>query len=166
MFLIILVPVVSIRKGSLFGTVRMFSTFAVRIINPLKFPETLPLCAARVDSLRSHGHREAALRLAVSVVRTMKQQQLIAQRRWHEGQQTSSSSNNRNQNSNTQPFPCTSRCNGQGTCSTTSINAPAITDGWVGHPMDPIGTLFDALAEASIIPEDQRPRTPSYLCNN
>lgn len=54
--------------------------------------ESIPLCAARVDSLRSHGHIEAALRLAVSVVRTMKQQQLVAQRKWHEGQQSTSSS--------------------------------------------------------------------------
>ncbi|KAK4885452.1 hypothetical protein RN001_001723 [Aquatica leii] len=125
--------------------------------------ETLSLCAARVDSLRSHGHREAALRLAVSVVRTMKQQQLIAQRRWHESQQASSSTNTRNQNNSTQPSPCTSRCNGQGSCLTTSVNAPANSDGWVGHPLDPIGTLFDTLADASIIPEDQRPRTPTYL---
>lgn len=105
---------------------------------------------------------EAALRLAVSVVRTMKQQQLNAQRQWHESQQTASTS------SKLQPCkPCTSRCSGQCTtfCSTTSVNAPANTDGWVGHPLDPIGCLFDTLADASIIPEDQRPRTPSYLGN-
>ncbi|GJQ79140.1 hypothetical protein Trydic_g5393 [Trypoxylus dichotomus] len=122
--------------------------------------EPIALCAARVDSLRSHGHMEAALRLAVSVVRTMKQQQLNAQRQWHESQQSASTS------SKPQPVkPCTSRCSGQCStfCSTTSINAPANTDGWVGHPLDPIGCLFDTLADASIIPEDQRPRTPSYL---
>lgn len=123
--------------------------------------EPIPLCAARVDSLRSHGHMEAALRLAVSVVRTMKQQQLIAQRKWHESQQNQSCS------SKSLPAckPCTSRCNGQCTmsCSTTSINAPANLDGWVGHPLDPIGCLFDTLADASVIPDDQRPRTPSYL---
>lgn len=103
--------------------------------------------------------------MAVSVVRTMKQQQLVAQRRWHESQQTTSSPNIRSQSNNIQPSPCTSRCNGQGSCSTTSINAPANSDGWVGHPLDPIGTLFDTLADASIIPEDQRPRTPTYLGN-
>ncbi|KAG5889744.1 hypothetical protein JTB14_018966 [Gonioctena quinquepunctata] len=93
--------------------------------------ESIPLCAARVDSLRSHGHMEAALRLAVSVVRTMKQQQL--------GQCSVNS------------------------CSTTSINAPTNLDGWVGHPLDPIGCLFDTLADASAIPDHDRPRTPSYL---
>ncbi|KYB26387.1 Zinc finger SWIM domain-containing protein 6-like Protein [Tribolium castaneum] len=129
--------------------------------------EPIPLCAARVDSLRSHGHMEAALRLAVSVVRTMKQQQLVAQRRWHESQQasTSSSSNSKCQTS-CKTTPCTSRCTGQcnsKSCSTTSNTAPANTDCWVGHPLDPIGTLFDTLADSSIIPDDQRPRTPSYL---
>lgn len=48
--------------------------------------ETLATCASRVDALRSHGHHAAALRLAVCVVRTMKQQQLDAQRRWQESQ--------------------------------------------------------------------------------
>ena len=45
--------------------------------------EPLAMCAARVDSLRSHGHNEAALRLSVSVVRTMKQVQKDAQSLWH-----------------------------------------------------------------------------------
>lgn len=134
--------------------------------------EPLPLCAARVDSLRSHGHREAALRLAVSVVRTMKQQQLVAQRRWHENQQqaTGSGTNRGNgsassgANNQQSSAPCTSRCTGQGgSCSTTSASAPANTDGWVGHPLDPVGTLFDTLSDASVVPENQRPRTPSYL---
>lgn len=49
--------------------------------------EPLSMCAARVDSLRSHGHTEAALRLSVSVVRTMKQIQKDAQILWHRYQQ-------------------------------------------------------------------------------
>lgn len=44
--------------------------------------EQLQLCAARIDSLRSHGHTDAALRLSVSVVRTMKQIQKDAQILW------------------------------------------------------------------------------------
>lgn len=44
--------------------------------------EPLAMCAARVDSLRSHGHTDAALRLSVSVVRTMKQVQKDAQMIW------------------------------------------------------------------------------------
>lgn len=49
--------------------------------------EPLSMCAARVDSLRSHGHTDAALRLSVSVVRTMKQIQKDAQILWHRYQQ-------------------------------------------------------------------------------
>lgn len=131
------------------------------------FLESIPLCAARVDSLRSHGHMEAALRLAVSVVRTMKQQQLIAQRKWHESQQNSSASTSVKPPPSCKVTACTSRCQGQCTvtsCSTTSINAPTNIDGWVGHPLDPIGCLFDTLADASVVPEHERPRTPtSYL---
>lgn len=45
--------------------------------------EPMSMCAARIDSLRSHGHIDAALRLSVSVVRTMKQVQQDAQLLWH-----------------------------------------------------------------------------------
>lgn len=45
--------------------------------------EPMTHCAARIDSLRSHGHIDAALRLSVSVVRTMKQVQQDAQLLWH-----------------------------------------------------------------------------------
>ncbi|KAJ8960370.1 hypothetical protein NQ317_013980, partial [Molorchus minor] len=126
--------------------------------------EPIPLCASRVDSLRSHGHMEAALRLAVSVVRTMKQQQLVSQRKWHESQQNTSSSSKAPPSCKV--TACTSRCQGQcssNSCLTTSINAPTNLDGWVGHPLDPIGCLFDTLADASVVPENERPRTPSYL---
>lgn len=179
-FLILrLVPVVLIRKDNPCGMVNKF-IFNFSFKNNIVFLfliESIPLCAARVDSLRSHGHIEEALRLAVSVVRTMKQQQLIAQRKWHESQQNTSSSNSSNSNSKScqsscKMIACTSRCNGQcGGCggsnsnSTTSIHALANTDCWVGHPLDPIGSLFDTLSDSSIIPEDQRPRTPSYLGN-
>lgn len=136
-----------------------------------------------MDSLRSHGHMEAALRLAVSVVRTMKQQQLTAQRKWHESQQSGSSgisaagsscsSKGINESSSScklqhscRVTACTSRCQGHCTsksCSTTSVNAPSNMDGWVGHPLDPIGCLFDTLADTSLVSENNRPRTPTYL---
>ncbi|XP_055540503.1 uncharacterized protein LOC129727086 [Wyeomyia smithii] len=45
--------------------------------------EQISMTAARVDSLRSHGHIEAALRLSVSVVRTMREIQRDAQALWH-----------------------------------------------------------------------------------
>lgn len=155
------------------------------------FSEALPLCAARVDSLRSHGHQEAALRLAVAVVRTMKQQQLNAQRKWHDSQlaQLAAASTSKSNPSNQQ---CSSKCQG-GPCSSASTSSatastsaststastsaaaststgttytaavPPVTDGWVGHPLDPIGCLFDTLAEASIVPDDQIPRASSYF---
>ncbi|XP_044744822.1 zinc finger SWIM domain-containing protein 4-like isoform X1 [Coccinella septempunctata] len=126
--------------------------------------ESIPLCAARVDSLKSHGHNEAALRLTVSVVRTMKQQQLVAQRRWHESQQNASSSSSK-ADASCKTTACTSRCNGfcnANACSTTSINAPVNTEMWVGHPLDPIGCLFDTLADASVLPDDHT-RSPSFL---
>lgn len=37
------------------------------------------------------------------------------------------------------------------------------TEGWVGHPLDPIGCLFDTLAEASLVPDDHMPRLPTYF---
>lgn len=210
-----------------------------------------------MDALRSHGHQSAALRLAVSVVRTMKQQQLVAQRRWHESQQqkscniqtcdnhrcsgynsqcssrldqpctsrcTSYSDNHHTRtcsprcssgyydNHSRPPSACSSRCTSNGfndchyrfnpTCNnsrcynmdshlrmspsrcgmrccanvkTCSENRTSLcpntkfcansnwTEGWVGHPLDPIGCLFDTLAEASLVPDDQTPRTPSYF---
>lgn len=130
------------------------------------FVESIPLCAARVDSLKSHGHNEAALRLAVSVVRTMKQQQLVAQRKWHESQQNASSSSSK-PDASCKTTACTSRCNGfcyANACSTTSANAPVNTEMWVGHPLDPIGCLFDTLADASVLPDDHT-RSPSFLGN-
>lgn len=239
--------------------------------------EPLATCAARVDALRSHGHHLAALRLAVAVVRTMKQQQLNAQRRWHESQQHKSSSSggwgeasshrygcsaaaatehrggcagcplsqaaaactsrcpgydhhvvrcayeshsrlppapsssscfndcrygstNRYGCSATRgcaydrpsPSRCSVRCCGAGSSSSSSSSSSSAAllkstpqstalcgarggycadsnwaEGWVGHPLDPIGTLFDTLAEASRIPDDQIPstssHTPTYL---
>ncbi|KAG8278278.1 Zinc finger SWIM domain-containing protein 6 [Homalodisca vitripennis] len=194
--------------------------------------EALPTCAARVDALRSHGHQGAALRLAVAVIRTMKQQQLTAQRKWHESQQTkpcastSSCDNHRCPGYGSQcprtEQPCTSRCSYPSrSCSTgyydnhtrppsacssrctsngfsdchyrfhpacdnprcydhrpalrccvrpCAIPPPAkfcanssLMEGWVGHPLDPIGCLFDTLADASLVTDDAAPRTPSYF---
>jgi hypothetical protein len=98
----------------------------------------------------------------------MKQQQLVAQRHWHESQQqqqqhrsgTSSSSSNL-------ATPCTSRCTGGQTSSAAtsgvSHTCTGWGDGWVGHPLDPVGCLFDTLADASLIPDDQASHTPSYF---
>ncbi|KAJ4448512.1 hypothetical protein ANN_10528 [Periplaneta americana] len=139
-------------------------------LSPLLVPEPLPTCAARVDALRSHGHQGAALRLAVAVVRTMKQQQLVAQRRWHESQQQQQQQHRSGASSSSANLatPCTSRCTGaQASSAAPSPVVPSSCtgwgDGWVGHPLDPVGCLFDTLADASLIPDDQTPRTPSYF---
>lgn len=203
-----------------------FSSFSEN--QPLiTFSEALPICAARVDALRSHGHQSAALRLAVAVVRTMKQQQLTAQRMWQESMQeqnrnkpNSSKCNDSHQActskckysdhsryydyrdcsqrfSDCQYRQCTSRCyethrqsslrcervnctvkcctrsppmitankscENQTPCSSKACASAMWADGWVGHPLDPIGCLFDTLAEASTVPEEQTTRAPSYL---
>lgn len=44
--------------------------------------------------------------------------------------------------------------------STSSTNW---TDGWIGHPLDPVGCIFDTLAEASLILDDNIPHTPSFF---
>lgn len=36
-------------------------------------------------------------------------------------------------------------------------------EGWVGHPLDPVGCLFDVLADASLIVDDQTPRAATYF---
>lgn len=38
-------------------------------------------------------------------------------------------------------------------------------EGWVGHPLDPVGCLFDVLADASLVVDDQTPRVPTYFGN-
>ena len=48
-----------------------------------------------------------------------------------------------------------------GCCSAST--AVYNTEGWVGHPLDPIGCLFDTLAEASLVPDDHMPRLPTYF---
>lgn len=71
--------------------------------------EPLAMCAARIDSLRSHGHTEAALRLSVSVVRTMKQIQKDGQLLWNRYQ---SITNIQIQDDIPKPTTCCSECSG------------------------------------------------------
>lgn len=80
--------------------------------------EPLAMCAARVDSLRSHGHTEAALRLSVSVVRTMKQVQKDAQLVWHRYQSLTNTSCE-NSKSNT----CCCNCNSLTSTSSSSSSS-------------------------------------------
>ena len=50
---------------------------------PFLYPaESIPVACARVDALRSHGHRLAAVRLAAAVARTMRHYQRAAAHWW------------------------------------------------------------------------------------
>ncbi|XP_063283773.1 zinc finger SWIM domain-containing protein 5 isoform X1 [Pelobates fuscus] len=83
--------------------------------------EHVPTACARVDALRSHGYPKEALRLAVAIISTLRLQQ---QRQLEIYKQQKKELIQRN--------------------STTITNL----EGWVGHPLDPIGCLFTTLTEA------------------
>ncbi len=38
-------------------------------------------------------------------------------------------------------------------------------DGWIGHPMNPVGCIFDTLTEASLILDENIPYNPSFFGN-
>uniref|UniRef100_A0A3P8VRJ9 Zinc finger SWIM-type containing 6 n=1 Tax=Cynoglossus semilaevis TaxID=244447 RepID=A0A3P8VRJ9_CYNSE len=84
--------------------------------------EHVPTACARVDALRSHGYPKEALRLAIAIVNTLRRQQ---QKQLE--------------------FFCTHKKEllHKGMTSVTNL------EGWVGHPLDPIGTLFSTLMETS-----------------
>ncbi|EFX76311.1 hypothetical protein DAPPUDRAFT_306274 [Daphnia pulex] len=112
-------------------------------INPQGQPlwhEHVPTACARVDALRSHGYTVEALRLAVSIIRTLKQGQVQGQQRWVEQQGRHLVD-----------------CTGSAVARNAAL-VPSAAEGWIGHPLDPIGCLFDTLAEASLVPDDQNQR--------
>ncbi|XP_070992323.1 zinc finger SWIM domain-containing protein 6-like [Oncorhynchus clarkii lewisi] len=82
--------------------------------------EHVPTACARVDALRSHGYPREALRLAIAVVNTLRRQQQrqLEHFRRHKKELLH-----------------------KGITSITNM------EGWVGHPLDPIGTLFSTLTE-------------------
>ncbi|KAI9540816.1 Zinc finger SWIM domain-containing protein 6 [Dissostichus eleginoides] len=82
--------------------------------------EHVPTACARVDALRSHGYPREALRLAIAVVNTLRRQQQrqLEHFRRHKKELLH-----------------------KGHTSITNM------EGWVGHPLDPIGTLFSTLTE-------------------
>ncbi len=87
------------------------------------FPEHVPTACARVEALRCHGFRTESLRLAVAVVRTMREQQKAGVERWN---RLKVSDNRKRRHS-------------------TSAAAFACFEGWVGHSLDPINSLVDLL---------------------
>ncbi|XP_065337234.1 zinc finger SWIM domain-containing protein 4-like [Cloeon dipterum] len=119
--------------------------------------EALSVSSSRVDALRSHGHLDAALRLAVAVVRTMKQQQLLAQRKWHDlhnqGPSTSTAATyHSSPHSRYHHYTRgTGMCSG-GASTSNNLHASSGCDLWQGYSLDPVITLFETLAEASLPP--------------
>uniref|UniRef100_A0A5S6QFE6 SWIM-type domain-containing protein n=1 Tax=Trichuris muris TaxID=70415 RepID=A0A5S6QFE6_TRIMR len=113
--------------------------------------EHVPTACARVDSLRTHGYTKQALRLAMAIVRHMKNEQIKM-----------------------------SALSESGFCNRlrASSSQYQILDGWIGHPLDPINCLFDCLigtysasgtsyatraVEAALIGLSQLRRTPPCL---
>nr|XP_046160631.1 zinc finger SWIM domain-containing protein 6 [Oncorhynchus gorbuscha] len=82
--------------------------------------EHVPTACARVDALRSHGYPREALRLAIAIVNTLKRQQQ---------KQLQLLRNHKKELLH------------KGMTSVTNM------EGWVGHPLDPIGTLFSTLLD-------------------
>ncbi|XP_035524375.1 zinc finger SWIM domain-containing protein 6 [Morone saxatilis] len=89
--------------------------------------EHVPTACARVDALRSHGYPKEALRLAIAIVNTLRRQQQkqLEFFRAHKKELLH-----------------------KGITSVTNL------EGWVGHPLDPIGTLFSTLMETGRGSED------------
>uniref|UniRef100_A0A8D3BJM1 SWIM-type domain-containing protein n=1 Tax=Scophthalmus maximus TaxID=52904 RepID=A0A8D3BJM1_SCOMX len=89
--------------------------------------EHVPTACARVDALRSHGYPKEALRLAIAIVNTLRRQQQkqLEFFRTHKKELLH-----------------------KGITSVTNM------DGWVGHPLDPIGTLFSTLMEIHLQPSN------------
>ncbi|XP_058721367.1 zinc finger SWIM domain-containing protein 6 isoform X2 [Poecile atricapillus] len=89
--------------------------------------EHVPTACARVDALRSHGYPREALRLAIAIVNTLRRQQQ-KQLEMFRAQKK--------------------ELLHRGVTSITNL------EGWVGHPLDPIGTLFGSLMEACRVDDD------------
>lgn len=96
--------------------------------NPL-WNEPLSQAAARVETLRSHGYREQALRLTVASCRRIKLQQV----QWCLSARSDSGSEHL----------CMSK------------SSDIYSEGWIGHPFDPINVLVDILLENSLGDNDQ-----------
>ncbi|XP_055497608.1 zinc finger SWIM domain-containing protein 5 isoform X2 [Leucoraja erinacea] len=83
--------------------------------------EHVPTACTRVDALRSHGYPKEALRLAVAIINTLRlQQQRQLEIYKHQKKELLH----------------------RGVTTITNL------EGWVGHPLDPIGCLFITLTEA------------------
>lgn len=128
----------------------------------------VPTACARVDALRSHGYTREALRLAVAIINTLRLQQ---QRQMDIYKHQKKGANGlsvyfleevqyRSHFSNASTFFLLSELLQRGVTSTTNL------EGWVGHPLDPIGCLFITLTETCRMDDDSTMDTggkKSYL---
>uniref|UniRef100_A0A4W4HCM8 ZSWIM4-8 C-terminal domain-containing protein n=1 Tax=Electrophorus electricus TaxID=8005 RepID=A0A4W4HCM8_ELEEL len=92
--------------------------------------EHVPTACARVDALRSHGYPREALRLSIAIINTLRRQQQ---------KQLDLFRNLKKDLLH------------KGLTSITNL------EGWVGHPLDPIGTLFSTLMESARGEDDGLP---------
>ncbi|XP_014637017.1 PREDICTED: zinc finger SWIM domain-containing protein 6 [Ceratotherium simum simum] len=100
--------------------------------------EHVPTACARVDALRSHGYPREALRLAIAVVNTLRRQQQKQLEMFR-----------------TQKKELPHK----------SITLITNLEGWVGHPLDPVGTLFGSLMEACRIDDESFPGFSDFTEN-
>ncbi|EHB08626.1 Zinc finger SWIM domain-containing protein 6 [Heterocephalus glaber] len=100
--------------------------------------EHVPTACARVDALRSHGYPREALRLAIAIVNTLRRQQQ-KQLEMFRAQK--------------KELPH------------KSITSITNLEGWVGHPLDPVGTLFSSLMEACHTEEENFPGFSDFTEN-
>ncbi|XP_036165217.1 zinc finger SWIM domain-containing protein 6 isoform X6 [Myotis myotis] len=97
--------------------------------------EHVPTACARVDALRSHGYPREALRLAIAIVNTLRRQQQKQLDMFR-----------------TQKKELPHK----------SITLITNLEGWVGHPLDPVGTLFSSLMEACHMDDESFPGFSSF----
>uniref|UniRef100_A0A4W3I3H6 Zinc finger, SWIM-type containing 5 n=1 Tax=Callorhinchus milii TaxID=7868 RepID=A0A4W3I3H6_CALMI len=96
--------------------------------------EHVPTACARVDALRSHGYPKEALRLAVAIINTLRlQQQRQLEIYKHQKKELLQ----------------------RGVTTITNL------EGWVGHPLDPVGCLFITLTEACRLEDETGMETPA-----
>ncbi|XP_038269469.2 zinc finger SWIM domain-containing protein 5 isoform X2 [Dermochelys coriacea] len=89
--------------------------------------EHVPTACARVDALRSHGYPKEALRLTVAIINTLRLQQLRQLEIYkHQKKELLQ----------------------RGATTITNL------EGWVGHPLNPVGCLFLTLTEACRLEEE------------
>ncbi|CAO2592673.1 Zinc finger SWIM domain-containing protein 6 [Lemmus lemmus] len=100
--------------------------------------EHVPTACARVDALRSHGYPREALRLAIAIVNTLRRQQQKQLETFR-----------------TQKKELPHK----------SITSITNLEGWVGHPLDPVGTLFSSLMEACLTEDETFSGLPDFTEN-